>query len=187
MDENSLDLERLLKLRLVVARFGEKDCANWWNTNGLLGRQGAVLMSRGFPKTHRFAQARIVFAVARARCDEVFNLPGSMTLWTLPAEVEDQFDARWQEWLDARGRWEGFFKSIETMPSDDLLECFKRFHLLAAEQEDSVISLRRSAEGRAVPISGTHHVHNEIVTLLAAGFSRGEVSKPAIPHAQVHA
>ncbi len=187
MDENSLDLERLLKLRLVVARFGEKDGANWWNTNGLLGRQGAVLMSRGFPKTHRFAQARVVFAVARARCNELFSLPGSMTLWALPAEVEDRFDARWQEWLDTRERWADFFKSIETMPSDDLVECLKHLDLLAAEQEERVTSLRRSAEGRAVPISGTHQVHDEIVTLLAAGFSRGEASKPAIPYAQVHA
>lgn len=29
-----MDLERLLKLRLVVARFGEMDLAKWWNTKG---------------------------------------------------------------------------------------------------------------------------------------------------------
>jgi hypothetical protein len=28
----SIDLERLLKLRVVVARYGEMDGARWWNT-----------------------------------------------------------------------------------------------------------------------------------------------------------
>ena len=31
-----LNFDRLLKLRLVVARVGEMDLARWWNTNGLL-------------------------------------------------------------------------------------------------------------------------------------------------------
>ncbi len=80
-----LDFDRLLKLRLVVARVGEMDLAKWWNTNGLLGRKGRILLSRGFPRTHSFAQARATFAVATARSHEVFDPPGCMTLWSLPA------------------------------------------------------------------------------------------------------
>ena len=57
MADSTLDLERLLKLRLVVARFGEMDLAKWWNTKGQLGRLGAALR-RGLPRTHHFAQAR---------------------------------------------------------------------------------------------------------------------------------
>ena len=63
-----VDLDRLLKLRLVVARHGEMDRSRWWNTQGMLGRHGALVLERGFPRTHFFAQARVVFAVARARC-----------------------------------------------------------------------------------------------------------------------
>lgn len=63
-----IDFERLLKLRLIVGRYGEMDVARWWNTQGLLGGRGAVVIRRGFPTTHFFAQARIVFAVARSRC-----------------------------------------------------------------------------------------------------------------------
>ena len=55
------DLERLFRLRLVVARLGEMDNAGWWNTNGLLGGRGAFVFRRGFPTTHAFAQARAVF------------------------------------------------------------------------------------------------------------------------------
>ena len=62
MTPASIDLDRLLKLRLVVARFGEMDGARWWNTKGQLGRLGAAALRRGFPRTHRFAQARAVFA-----------------------------------------------------------------------------------------------------------------------------
>src|SRR4051812_26389568 len=64
----AIDLDRLLKLRLLVARFGEMDLAKWWNTMGQLGRFGSAALRRGFPRTHRFAQARAVFAVAAHRC-----------------------------------------------------------------------------------------------------------------------
>lgn len=75
MTAPTLDLDHLLKLRLVIARFGEMDLAKWWNTKGQLGRMGAFALRRGFPRTYRFAQARAVFAVASARCAEVFDPP----------------------------------------------------------------------------------------------------------------
>ena len=87
-----IDFDRLLKLRLVVARVGEMDLAKWWNTNGQLGRLGAAAIRRGFPRTHYFAQARSVFAVAAHRCREVFDPPHSVTLWQLPEAVEEEFE-----------------------------------------------------------------------------------------------
>src|SRR5205085_6411157 len=98
-----IDLDQLLRLRLVVARFGELDLAKWWNSRGQLGKLGAVTLRRGFPRTHHFAQARSVFAVAAHRCSEVFDPPESVTLWRLPAAVEEEFDTRWEHWLDERG------------------------------------------------------------------------------------
>ena len=86
----------MLTLRLVVARYGEMDMARWWNTQGMLSGRGGVVLKRGFPGTHYFAQARVVFAVARTCYNELFSLPGCMTLWNLPAEVEDQFEEHWQ-------------------------------------------------------------------------------------------
>jgi hypothetical protein len=96
----TLDFTRLLKLRLIVARHGEMDAARWLNTNGVLGRKGYLLMSRGLPKTHPFAQARLVFEVARVRSAERFSAPvGCITPWSLPTELEDGFDARWADWI----------------------------------------------------------------------------------------
>ena len=42
---DTIDLNRLFKLRLIVARYGEMDGARWWNTDGVLGRKGSVLSS----------------------------------------------------------------------------------------------------------------------------------------------
>jgi hypothetical protein len=36
----TVEVERLMKLRLVVARVGEMDLARWWNTQGQLGALG---------------------------------------------------------------------------------------------------------------------------------------------------
>ncbi len=126
-------------------------------------------MSRGFPRTHRFAQARLVFEVARARCAEVFDPPGCVTLWNLPPAIEDQFDARWARWLEDRDAWSEFFAAIEPPPTD----------------LDAVSKLRRSAEGRAVPLPGVHVVTDPLLTQLAAGFSRGEPGKLAVPYARM--
>ena len=46
----------LLKLRVVVARNGEMDLARWRNTKGTLSADGALVLERGFPRTHYFAQ-----------------------------------------------------------------------------------------------------------------------------------
>ncbi len=119
-----IDFDRLLKLRLVVARVGEMDLARWWNTRGMLGRHGAVVLQRGLPRTHRFAQARVVFAVARSRCHELFDPPGCMTLWHLPAEIEDRFEDRWQAWLDEAGGVDGVdMYSVSTSISSARILC----------------------------------------------------------------
>jgi hypothetical protein len=52
MTPPSVDLTHFLKLRLVVARHGEMDAARWWNSRGMLGRHGAMVLTRGFPRTH---------------------------------------------------------------------------------------------------------------------------------------
>src|SRR5271155_3077484 len=100
MTRTALSYDRLLKLRLIVGRFGEMDLAKWWNTGGQLGRLGTAAVRRGFPRTHYFAQARSVFSVAGFRCREVFDPPKSVTLWQLPESVEEEFEAHWERGLD---------------------------------------------------------------------------------------
>ena len=185
-----LDFDRLLKLRLIVARFGEMDAARWWNTGdaargtAVLGRAGSLLMSRGFPRTHRFAQARLVFEVARARCAEVFDPPGCVTLWSLPPAIEDQFDARWARWLEDREAWSTFFGAVEAPPAD-LLETMTEHGLATDRDLEAVSRLRRSAEGRAVPLPAAFEVTDSLIAQLAAGFARGEPGRLAVPYARL--
>lgn len=180
----TIDLDRLLKLRLVVARFGEMDVAKWWNTKGQLGRLGSAALRRGFPRTHSFAQARSVFAVAAQRCKEVFNPPDCVTLWCLPEYVEEEFDARWEDWLDNANDWAPIFSQLETLTHSDLMAALRSFELVSDGDVEKFAKLRRSAEGRAVPIDGIFSDTNEDVTLLALGFARGEVGSLAIPYAR---
>jgi hypothetical protein len=184
MTTPSIDLDRLLKLRIIVARFGEMDLARWWNTKGQLGRLGAAAVRRGFPRTHHFARARAVFAVAAHRCKEVFDPPGCVTLWHLSEELEEEFDARWEHWLDHASEWQPFFETIERLQGIDLLAAIRTCGILGDRDEEAFSRLRRSAEGRAVPLPGVFSATDDGVALLAIGFARGEVDALAVPYAR---
>jgi hypothetical protein len=182
-----VDLERLLKLRIVVGRVGEMDRAKWWNTQGQLGPLGAAAIRRGFPRTHYFAQASSVFAVARHRCAEVFDPPGSITLWRLPIEVEDAFDARWGHWLDSAADWSDFFGRVAGIEGADLGQALQNLDLIDDHDLNALPGLKIAAEGRAVPIPGPFRGNDLDVTLLALGFSLGQTGALSVPYAEAAA
>lgn len=190
-DPISIDLNRLLKLRLDVARFGEMDVAKWWNTNGILGRHGTMVLKRGFPSTHFFAQARIAFAVARTRCNELFAPPNCITLWNLPADLEDRFEEQWQSWLDEGEAWAPLFNELAavtdspTLNGTSLLDLLARQGLVTTEQMQAISRLHRSAEGRAIALPGTCCADDSTLTLLAAAFACGESGRPVVPYARL--
>lgn len=179
---STVDLERLFKLRVAIARAGEMDLAKWWNTKGQLGPYGAKALSRGLPRTHRFAQARSVFAVAAHRCREVYAPPGAVTLWDLPATLEEALDARLEEWLDAASDWEAFFLAVERLRWDHLGSDLGALDLVTSDDLAAAARLRRSAEGRAVAIPGTYSGIDGDIAQLALGFTLGEASAPVVPY-----
>jgi hypothetical protein len=183
MNGHTIDLDRLLKLRLVVARFGEMDNAKWWNSEGILGPHGKMLYARGFPKTHRFAQARAVFEVARARSKDIFDLAGTWTLWKLPAALEVGLDEHWPRWLDTAGDWEPFFEQVAALKGQtDALAALQAFGLVPDKTLASFKALRRDHDGRSVPLPAAEVVNDDVLTLLAAGFGRGEAGALAVPY-----
>ena len=184
MSVHHIDLDRLLKLRLIVARFGEMDLAKWWNTKGQLGRLGAAALRRGFPRTYRFAQGRSVFAVAAHRCAEVFEPPSCVTLWKLPETIEEEFDARWEHWLDNANDWIPFFERLAPLEGNNLAANLQAFGVVSDKDLEGFSKLRRSAEGRAVPLPGIFSPTDEDVSLLALGFARGEPNALAVPYAR---
>jgi len=184
MSAPPVDLELLLKLRLAIARFGEMDLAGWWNTKGQLGRLGATALRRGFPRTHHFAQARSVFAVAAHRCAKVFDPPDCVTLWRLPEAIEEEFDARWEHWLDHAIEWQPFFQKIEMLQGTDLIATLRGLELVSDLDVEGFARLRRSAERRAVPLPGVFSGSDSDVVQLAIGFARGEAGELAVPYAR---
>lgn len=179
-----LNLDMVLKMRLVVARFGEMDLARWWDTKGMLAKTGRLAVSRGLPKTHRFAQARAVFAVARARCHEVYCPPDGVTLWDLPAEVESAFDERWPLWIENQPAWQPFFDALEAISGDDLVGAFAKVAPLPSATLDTAKRMKRAADQKAVPLGEVSVVTDDLVSQLAVGFSKGEPGRVAVPFAK---
>jgi len=185
MTTAKIDFDKLLKLRLVAGRVGEMDLAKWWNTKGQLSRLGAAAVRRGFPRTHYFAQARSVFAVAAFRCREIFDPPHSVTLWQLPEAIEEEFEANWEHSLDHADEWKPFFLQVEALKEADLKAALESFGLISDAGSEAFSRLRRSAEGRAVPLPVGFSGTNLDVELLTLGFARGEPGALAVPYARL--
>lgn len=178
-----VDLDLILALRLAVARFGEMDRFKWWNTNGMLGQIGELVASRGFPKTQSFARARVVFAVASNRSDEIFNPPDSYTLWRLPSEIEERVDERWADSLDTPEPWMDLLSRIDSEMVDgrELLDALSNLKLISQETSEYVKRLRRSDDNRSVHIKQPGKTAGNAIEILAAAFNCGEQGKLAVP------
>jgi hypothetical protein len=170
---DQIEAATLFKTRVVVARHGEMDRAKWWNTNKALSSTGTMVFKRGFPRTHSFAQARAVFAVAKHRCDEHFNPPKSATLWRLPQDVEERLEAAWEGWLDDASSWSEFFDAVAAPQERDLASLMQRLGLADAGDVAAAKDLRRSIEGRSIPLPGTFASTRRDLALLALGFDKG--------------
>lgn len=157
------------------------DLASWWNTNGQLGSMGASVLRRGFPRTYRFAQARSVFAVAAQRCRELYDPPNTVTLWHLPAAVEDDFEQAWPRWIDDTSEWEPFFEGLEKCSADLAEELVSR-DLVTSDNVDQLSRLKRSAEQRGVGLPGPFSGSRDDLGALALAFARGEKGNPTVPY-----
>jgi len=173
-------LDHILKVRIAVGRFGEMDRAGWWNTRGIMGPKGEVVIGRGFPRTHPLVQARVAFSVAEARCISVFTVPDALTLWSLPAELEDRFESRWSQWLSQSDQWGDFMDRVDNATEEDLADGLISLDLV----EDAHVekALERDQEGSSVlMLPGVEEVDRRVVSVLGAGFALGETKDLVVP------
>ncbi|WP_038976337.1 BrxE family protein [Bradyrhizobium japonicum] len=182
---NDIDLAWLMRLRTVVARLGEMDCGCWWNSNGQLGRQGAAVLRRGFPRTHYFAQARSVHIIAAARCVEIFDPPNSATLWRLTDEIEERLETNWESWLDDAATWRPFFERVGVLKSADVVAALKDFDLVTPEEIEAHGKIKKSSDGRSIQIPETFEGRRRTVALLAMSFAVGRPGNLVVPYAKV--
>ncbi len=108
-----------------------------------------------------------------------------MTLWSLPAEVEDRFESEWPRWIEHADSWAPYFAAIQVPQSKDFLQEASRLGLTDDATLLEVQQLRRASENRAVPISGEHRPSDRILTRLALGFFRGEPGELAVPYTRL--
>lgn len=186
-----VDLDRLLMSRVIVARYGERDLARWWSSE-LLGTTGASALRRGFPRTHFFAQARAVFAVATARCEERYTesgiaMTGVVTLWHLPADIEEEFDARWELWLDNAEYWRTFFDEIQSPAGKDLVTLLRELEAVTDADVAAFDQLLRPADDHFLPLAEPFAGTQAEVGLLALGFARGSEGDLVLPFARARA
>lgn len=180
-----LDLKWLCRVRIVIARLGEMDVQKWWNTDGQLGTYGAKVMSRGLPRTHHFAQARSVFAVATHRSAQIFNPPNCATLWHLTDAIEDEFDARWESWLDDAGSWKAFFEAVAAIQTGPVAEALKALDLVTPQEITELsVQLRRSATQSSVLLPNAFARDRCSVAQLALGHELSGIGDLAVPYAR---
>ena len=182
--EKELDLEWLLKVRTVIARVGEMDLARWWNSNGQLGPQGVSVLRRGFPRTHYFAQTRSVCMVAAARCAQIFDPPGSVTLWRLTDTIEERLDVLWERWLDDAVSWRPFFEGVAWHKSNDVARSLQKFELVTDNEMNARNNIKKSADGRSIQLPEPFDGGRKTVAKLALAFSAGSPGNLVVPYAR---
>jgi hypothetical protein len=182
--DTNLDLEWLLKVRTVVARVGEMDIARWWNSTGQLGPQGASVLRRGFPRTHHFAQARSVFMVAASRCAQLFDPPGTVTLWRLTDPIEERLETVWEGWLDDANSWQPFFEQVAAIKAPDLSAALVDLNLVTAEEVAAARGIKKSNDGRSMQMPGLFDGSRKSIVMLALAFGNGTPGNLVVPYAR---
>ncbi len=86
--------------------------------------------------------------------------------------------------LNDASDWAPFFEKLETLQGTDLAPVLRGFEVVSDQDLEGYAKLRRSAEGRAVPLPGVFSGSDADVALLALGFARGEAGALAVPYAR---
>jgi hypothetical protein len=171
-----------MRLRVVIARCGEMDAMEWWNTEGQLGSFGARVLRRGFPRTHYFAQARSVFAVAAQRSTQVFDPKAAATLWRIGNEVDEAFDAQWEGWLDSADEWKPFFESVQALSNFDITCALTSLSLVDAGDIEAAQRLKVDGGAKGVLVPGPFDLGRNHVALLALGYAKGAQGELVVPY-----
>ena len=136
---------------------------------------------RGFPRTHYFAQARSVFAVAAHRCAEVFDPPDAATFWRLTDEVEEAFDARWEGWLDSAPTWAPFFESDRRAQGLRCRSALKRLSLVDDADVEAAARLKLADGEKGVLRPGSLRSRTQSGRAAGARFRQRRQRRPTCP------
>lgn len=181
----SVDILSLLKLRLILCRYGELDNQGWWGTERLLSDLGRTVLERAFPRTQSIARTRLALSIASKRAIEIFNPSGCVTLWSMPPEIELAVDDYLLQLTHNDEPIASFIKGIEVLDKSGLSEELQARDLVDSGIISSVKQLRTSDTGKSVQIPGVHIVDDQLIQLLAAAHEFGSIKNLVIPYARL--
>ena len=98
-----------------------------------------------------------------------------------PAQIadmlEEEFEARWELWLDRAGEWTPVFERLQNLPTGGLEALLSAEGLVGADEFEAYGRLRRSAEGRAVPLPGVFAGTDADVAAVQYGLSESAATR----------
>ncbi|SHI39282.1 BrxE family protein [Desulfofundulus thermosubterraneus] len=80
---------RLIGCRIMIARLGERDLLNWWDSEALTPA-GRIVLGRLFPRTGLWAAAELAVETAGAMHRAMMPHPGAYNLFYLGETIEQQ-------------------------------------------------------------------------------------------------
>ena len=175
------EAHRVLVARLYIARLGESDVQGWWQTEGVLGSDGAYVGRRVLPLTHPTARVRMVLAVARHACGDRHPDPNARHLFNLGPAAEDVVDAMLAKRLSDETFWSKLLPCLEALERlADVRQVLTASRVVREEDLHLVQALPFGPGGRSLPIP-VGQDPNETVRRLTAGFARSTHRKLIVP------
>ena len=175
------EAHQVLVARLWIARLGEADVQGWWQTDGVLGSDGAYVGRRVLPMTHATARARVVQAVARHVCGERHPDPTARHLFSLGPRAEDVLDALLAQRLSDQAFWSEFLPPLEALDRHaEPRQVLTASGIVRQEDLKVIDTLRLGPGGRSLPIPSGNDI-GEALRRLTAGFARSTHRNLVVP------
>ena len=175
------EAHQVLVARLHIARLGEADAQGWWQTDGVLGPDGAFVGRRVLPLTHPTARARVVLAVARHGCRERHPHPSALNLFSLGPSAEDVLDALLARRASDQAFWSKFLPHLEALERHaDPRQVLTTSRIVTEEDLKMIEALPLGPGGRSLPIPSGNDT-NETLRRLTAGFVRSTRRNLIVP------
>ena len=122
--------------------------------------------------------------VAAARCAQLFDPPGTVTLWRLTDPIEERLETVWEGWLDDTINWRPFFEQVAAIKASDLAAALVDQGLVTAEEVAAARGIKKSNDGRSMQMPGLFDGSRKAIAMLALSFGNGTPGNLVVPYAR---
>jgi hypothetical protein len=151
---------------------------------------GGIRPDSSVLKAHRFCVADSLEHITSLKRDpclrytQIFDPPGSVTLWRLTDPIEERLETVWEGWVDDAKSWRPFFERVATIRATDLSACLTDLDLVTADEVAATRSLKKSSDGRFMQMPDLFDGSRKSVAMLALAFGNGSPGNLMVPYAR---